>query len=93
MKLRARHIHAGEVFIDNVLGLVINFGLVILVYNYMLGQDITIEQNLWGSIIFFIAAYIRKYTIRRYTSGLIEKVYSKRKAQEDAELQKQLGTN
>lgn len=85
-KVRARHIHHLEVFTDNVVGLVINFLLVFAVYNWMLGQDITMSQNMAGTAIFFVAAYIRKYTLRRWFSNWIGRIYERRE-----QVQKQAG--
>ena len=88
--VRARHMHHGEVFFDNVIGAVINFFLVFLIYNMWQGQDITWNQNTWGTLAFFVFAYIRKYTIRRWTSDGIGKLYDL-KDRIDAEVQEQAG--
>jgi hypothetical protein len=89
MRIRARHIHALEALLDNFVGLAINFFLIFLVYNWWLGHEISVSDNLLGSIVFFIVAWIRKYTLRRWSSNLIGRIYARRKAQEDAELQEQ----
>jgi hypothetical protein len=88
--VRARYVHHFEAFTDNVVGLGINFVLVMLVYNMWLGQDISINENIKGSLAFFVAAYIRKYTIRRWTSHAIGKLYDL-KDRIDAEVQEQTG--
>lgn len=93
MRLRARHIHALEALTDNIIGWLINFGLVFVVYNWWLGQDISVSENIVGSSVFFVVAWIRKYTLRRWSSNTIQKIYDNRKAQEDAELQEQAGAN
>jgi len=93
MRLRARHIHALEAFTDNMVGWLINFGLVFLVYNMWLGQDISMSENIIGSSVFFVVAWIRKYTLRRWSSNFIQRMYDKRKAQDDAELQEQTGAS
>lgn len=90
--IRARHVHHFEVFTDNIVGLGINFVLVMIVYNVWLGQDISLDQNIKGSLAFFVAAYIRKYTIRRWTSNGIGLLYAL-KDRIDAEVQKQTGEN
>ena len=78
MRLRARHVHAAETFFDNVVGLAINFGLVFVVYNWMLGQDISVGENLVGSTVFFFVAWARKYTIRRWSSNLIQRIFAEK---------------
>ena len=91
MRIRARHVHAVETLIDNVVGLAINFAISLFVFNHILGQDISLSENGVVSVVMFIIAYIRKYTLRRWSSNLIGRIYEDRKAQEDAELQKQAG--
>ena len=91
MRLRVPHIHAIEAISDNIIGWLINFGLVFLVYNMWLGQDISISENVLGSTVFFIVAFARKYTLRRWFNRFIANLVEKRQAQEDAELQEQAG--
>lgn len=92
MRLRARHVHAAETFFDNVVGYLMNVFLVIVVYNWIFGYDISLSDNVLGGVIFFLIAWARKYTIRRWSNNFIKKLYEKYKAQEDAEkLQKQTG--
>lgn len=87
MRLRARHVHAAETFFDNVVGYLMNVFLVVVVYNWIFGYGISLSDNVLGGVIFFIIAWARKYTIRRWSNGFIKKLYEKYKAQEDAELQ------
>lgn len=89
MRLRARHMHHIEIFTDNVVGLVINYwlGRTILL---MMGFPIDHGQNLILSGIIFVAAYARKYTIRRWFSNWINRIYKRRRADE---LQEQAGEN
>ncbi len=84
--------HHGEILVDNIIGMFVNFFLVFLIYNWWQGQDITVAENLWGTAAFFVAAYIRKYTIRRWTSNGIGKLYDL-KDRIDAEVQEQAGEN
>jgi hypothetical protein len=77
MRVRARHIHHIEALTDNVIGLAINFTLTLLVFNLWLGHHITMSDNALGSIVFFIVAYIRKYTLRRWFSDWIGRIYEK----------------
>ena len=93
MRIRARHIHAAETLFDNIVGLAINFVLVLVVYNWWLGNNISLSDNVVGSVVFFLVAWARKYTIRRWSNNIIQRVYDKRKAQEDAELQEQAGAS
>jgi len=78
MKLRARHIHHIETLTDNILGLVINFGVTLAVFNVWLGQDVTVSQNLQVSLVCFVMAYARKFTLRRWFSAWIGRVYANR---------------
>jgi hypothetical protein len=91
MRLRARHVHAAETLFDNVVGYLMNVFLVVVVYNWIYGYGISLTDNVVGGIIFFIIAWARKYTIRRWANSFIKKLYDKYKAQEDAELQEQAG--
>lgn len=91
MRIRARHVHAFEGFLDNVIGLLINYVAIILIYNAMFGHDIKLTENVIGGFIMFWIAWARKYTIRRWANSFIEKLYAKYKAQEDAQLQEQVG--
>jgi uncharacterized protein YacL len=79
MRIRARHIHAIETLVDNVLGLVINFWVSQLFLVHVLNIPFTYTQNAALSAVMFVIAYIRKYTLRRYSSGLIQKIYEGRK--------------
>lgn len=85
MRLRARHVHAAETFFDNVVGYLMNVFLVVVVYNWIFGYGISLSDNILGGVIFFIIAWARKYTIRRWSNAFIMKLYAKYKAQEDAE--------
>lgn len=78
MKIRARYIHALETFIDNALGYLINIGTTILVFNMLLGYEISIQDNLTAGVFFFLVAWARKYILRRLFSNWIEKIYAKR---------------
>jgi len=84
MKLRARHIHAIESLVDNIVGLGINMVLTQLIFNVWLGQDVSFHQNVQASCVFFVFSYIRKYTLRRWSSNYIQKIYEKRKLEEAA---------
>ena len=91
MRIRARHVHAAETFFDNVVGYLMNVVMVVIVYNGIFGYGITLSDNVLGGVIFFIVAWARKYTIRRWSNNIIAKLYAKYKAQEDAGLQEQTG--
>ena len=75
MRMRARYIHHIEALVDNTLGLVINFTLTLLIFNVWMGHDISYSDNAWASVVFFIVAYVRKYTLRRWFSDWIGRVY------------------
>jgi len=92
MRIRARYIHHVEVATDILVGFAINYGLIFVVYNWMLGHDISYSDNFLGGLVFMAVAYARKYTIRRWFSNWIGRIYAEQKAQEDAEqLQEQTG--
>jgi hypothetical protein len=88
MRLRARHIHHLEVTTDILVGYVINIALFVVVYNWMLGHDVHLWENASGGLIFMGVAYVRKYTIRRWFSNWIGKIYDERR---EAEIQEQAG--
>ena len=73
--MRARNIHHLEVFTDNVVGYALNIVVAIVIFNGMLGYNITISDNMIAGLGFFIFAYIRKYTLRRVFSNWIGRVY------------------
>lgn len=87
MRIRARHVHAFEGFIDNVVGWFINFAAIIFIFNGMYGHDIQLNENIVAGTIMFFIAWARKYTIRRYFNSVIDKLYKRYKA--DAKLQVQ----
>jgi hypothetical protein len=63
-------------------GYVINLGLFVVVYNMIMGHDVQLWQNASGGLVFMAVAYLRKYTIRRWFSKLIQKVYERQEVQE-----------
>ncbi len=87
MRIRARHVHAFEGFIDNVIGYFINFIFVLLIFNGIYGHDIQMGENVVAGAIMFFIAWGRKYTIRRWANRFIDRLYKRYKA--DAKLQKQ----
>jgi hypothetical protein len=78
MRIRARHIHAVEALADNIIGLAINFWVSQLFLVHVLGIPFTYSQNAALSAVMFVIAYIRKYTIRRYSNRVIQKIYEGR---------------
>jgi hypothetical protein len=94
MRIRARHVHAFEGFLDNVIGLAINFAAVLLIYNGIFDHKISVGENVVGGFIMFWVAWARKYTIRRWANQFIDKLYKRYKAEEDAaQIQEQTGAN
>lgn len=79
MRIRARHIHHLEVFTDNVTGYIINIGATALLFNAWLGYNVSLTDNMLAGVGFFIVAYVRKYTLRRWFSAWIQRIYDKRK--------------
>lgn len=75
-RIRARYIHHVEVITDNIVGYCINVVAVMVIFNWLLGNNIPIGDNLMGGILFFMLAYARKYTIRRWFSNFIDRLYS-----------------
>jgi len=78
MRLRARHIHHLETLTDNIVGYAINIAATALLFNAWLGHNIPLEDNLLAGVGFFIVAYVRKYTLRRWFSAWIQRIYDKR---------------
>ena len=91
MRIRARHIHAAETLFDNIVGYLMNIFFVVVIYNWIFGYGITMTDNVLGGFLFFLIAWARKYTIRRWSNKIIKNLYAKYKAQEDAEFQEQAG--
>jgi len=89
MRIRARHVHAAEGLLDNVIGFAINYCAVLFIYNGIYGHEIKLDENFIGGFIMFWIAWARKYTIRRWANGFIDRLYTKYK--EDAKLQEQAG--
>lgn len=77
MRIRARYLHHLEVQTDIVVGYLINVFLFVVVYNWMMGHDVKLWENATGGLIFMAVAYVRKYTIRRWFSNWIKRVYEK----------------
>ena len=77
MRIRARHVHAFETFLDNVVGWIINVWAIILIYNGMFGHNIQWNENFVGGGIMFFVAWARKYTIRRWANRFIDNLYAK----------------
>ncbi len=81
MRLRARHIHHIEILIDNIIGVAFNFWLCQLVL-YILNVPFTYGENAILTIIIFITTYIRRYITRRTFSNWIQRIYERRKLEE-----------
>ena len=75
MKLRARYIHLIESVSDKVLGYFINVVATIVIYNWILGQNIALTTNLIAGVGFFFVAVARGYLVRRWFNGMIKKLY------------------
>jgi hypothetical protein len=81
MRIRARYLHHLEVIADILIGYLINIGVFVVVYNWMLGEDVELWKNATGGLIFMAVAYIRKYTIRRWFSNWIGRIYDEQEKQ------------
>ncbi len=84
MRIRARYLHHLEVQADIVVGYLINLGVFVVVYNWWLGHDIDLWENATGGLAFMAVAYLRKYTIRRWFSNWIGRIYERQQVQEQA---------
>ncbi len=73
--MRARHIDKIEALADATLGLVINYWAVMYIMHNVLEIPITYGQNGVVSVILFCLAILRKYTIRRWFSNWIKRLY------------------
>ena len=88
MRIRARYMHHLEVLSDNCVGVFINYwlGMAVLI---QLGLPISHGQNLIFSSVMFVAAYIRKYYMRRVFSNWINSIYKR----QSEEVQEQAGAD
>ena len=69
--------HHLEVTTDILVGYLINLVVFAIVYNWIMGNNIPLWQNASGGLAFMAVAYVRKYTIRRWFSNWIQKIYDK----------------
>lgn len=89
--VRARYIHHFEVLFDNIVGYGISVLGAVVIWNWWMGYNIEINDNMLGGLGFFILAYARKFTIRRASSNFIQKLYDIKAELEKNE--KQAGKN
>lgn len=78
MRLRARHVHHIEALTDNVIGYLLNIVTSAIVFNWIVGIDLPLKENAQAGVWFFLVAYARKYTVRRWFNGMIKKLYAQR---------------
>lgn len=53
-----------ESITNTLTGLIVSFGIQILIYPF-LNIEVTINQNIFITLVFFIASFLRGYIIRR----------------------------
>ena len=84
MRVRARHLHHLEVIADMTSGYLINVFVFVVIYNMILGHNVSIWENMTGGLVFMAIAYVRKYFWRRTFNKWIGQIYEARKVQEQA---------
>jgi high-affinity Fe2+/Pb2+ permease len=53
-----------EAITNTITGLIVSFGIQILIYPF-LNIEVSLNQNIFITIVFFIASFLRSYIIRR----------------------------
>ena len=75
--LRARYVHLLEVSVDTVVGYCFGIATTVVVWNWWMGYDIVVTDNLVAGLAFAAVAIVRKYTIRRWSSNYIKRLYER----------------
>lgn len=53
-----------EAITNTITGLIVSFGIQLLIYPF-LDIEVSLNQNIFITIVFFIASFLRSYIIRR----------------------------
>ena len=62
--MQSKRLSLIESITNTIAGLIVSFGIQILIYPF-LDIEVTINQNIFITFIFFIASFLRGYLIRR----------------------------
>lgn len=61
-----------EAATNTLTGLVVSFGIQVLIYPF-LGIEVSVNQNIFITFVFFLASLIRGYLVRRFFNKLKNK--------------------
>ena len=70
--MQNKKLSAVEAITNTVSGLVISFIIQIIIYPF-LDIEVTLDQNLFITFVFFVASFVRGYFVRRFFNRLKEK--------------------
>jgi len=70
--MQNKKLSAIEAITNTVSGLVISFIIQIIIYPF-LDIEVTLDQNLFITFVFFVASFVRGYVVRRFFNRLKEK--------------------
>ena len=63
-------------------GYLINIFVFVVIYNWLMGHDVAIWENMTGGLVFMAIGYVRKYFWRRTFNKWIGEIYERQKLQE-----------
>ena len=70
--MQNKKLSAVEAITNTVSGLVISFIIQIIIYPF-LDIEVTLDQNLFITFVFFVASFVRGYVVRRFFNRLKQK--------------------
>jgi len=70
--MQNKKLSAIEAITNTVSGLVISFIIQIIIYPF-LDIEVTLDQNLFITFVFFVASFVRGYVVRRFFNRLKQK--------------------
>ena len=70
--MQNKKLSAVEAITNTVSGLVISFIIQIIIYPF-LDIEVTLDQNLFITFVFFVVSFVRGYVVRRFFNRLKEK--------------------
>ena len=70
--MQNKKLSAVEAITNTVSGLVFSFIIQIIIYPF-LDIEVTLDQNLFITFVFFVASFVRGYFVRRFFNRLKEK--------------------
>ena len=63
-KMQSKKLSIIEAITNTITGLIVSFGIQLLIYPF-LDIEVSLNQNIFITIVFFIASFLRSYIIRR----------------------------